>query len=340
MSQTTHRDPQLIAPAFGRWIGHRKGAEHVAVGEIVHPSVGYSSETMLIDVTWSAEGRTHDERLVIRMAPPMAGTFGDYDVLAQGQAQAAASSAGIPVANPTVEADPGWLGAPFVVMDRIDGRIIGELPLYDEWLRSLDEPARAGVHRRFIETVADIHRVDTGGADRVPRRDNAAELAHWSHYLDWSSGGDPVGVLVDALAWCRAHRPVTESEAVLLWGDVRFENMVLADDGRPLAVLDWDMTSVGAPEHDVAWFTALDLTSYAMFGRRLAGFPDRGGTIASYEAASGRTLHDLEWYETLALLRSTAIMTRIGYLRRDAGEPTLLPIDDNPLLDLLRDRLG
>jgi hypothetical protein len=32
-------------------------------------------------------------------------------------------------------------------------------------------------------------------------------------------------------------------------------------------------------------------------------------------------------------------MTRLGYLRRDAGEPPLLPIDDNPLLDLLRERI-
>ena len=36
------------------------------------------------------------------------------------------------------------------------------------------------------------------------------------------------------------------------------------------------------------------------------------------------------------MVRSTAIMTRIGYLRQDAGEPLLLPIDDNPILDLLK----
>ena len=106
-----------------------------------------------------------------------------------------------------------------------------------------------------------------------------------------------------------------------------------------LAVLDWDMTSVGAPEHDLAWFTSLDLTMHRIFGERLGGFPDRDETIALFEQCSGRRIRDLEWYETLAMVRSSAIMTRIGYLRRDAGEPLLLPIDDNPVLDLVKSRL-
>jgi len=48
----------------------------------------------------------------------------------------------------------------------------------------------------------------------------------------------------------------------------------------------------------------------------------------------------MAWYEVLATLRSTAIMTRIGYLHRDAGLPSPLPIDDNPLLDLLAARIA
>ena len=53
--------------------------------------------------------------------------------------------------------------------------------------------------------------------------------------------------------------------------------MVLGDDLLPRAVLDWDMTTIGAPEHDLAWFTSLDLTMHRLFGQRLAAFPDRDG---------------------------------------------------------------
>ncbi|MGH9080567.1 MAG: phosphotransferase, partial [Acidimicrobiales bacterium] len=126
----------------------------------------------------------------------------------------------------------------------------------------------------------------------------------------------------------------------LLWGDARFENMVFSDDLRPVAVLDWDMTTVGAPEHDLAWFTSLDLTIHQLFGTRIDGFPSRAETIARFEEGEGRPAQDLEWYETLAMVRSTAIMTRISHLQLEAGEPLLLPIHDNPLLDLLRDRIG
>ncbi len=161
----------------------------------------------------------------------------------------------------------------------------------------------------------------TSAAAGVPERDNEAELDFWADYLDWSSGGPPLPALVDALDWCRAHQPATESEPVLLWGDVRLGNVIFGDDLAPLAVLDWDMASIGAPEHDVAWFTTLESTTRSLLGRHLDGFPDRDGTIAQYESLSGRTLRDFEWYEILAMVRSTAIMTRIGYLHRDAGLP-------------------
>ena len=136
--------------------------------------------------------------------------------------------------------------------------------------------------------------------------------------------------LARALRWCRAHRPPHEPAAALLWGDVRFENMILDDDGQPRAVLDWDMTSVGAPEHDLAWFTSLDFTMQALFGKRTEGFPDRQQTIERFGELSGRPVLDLEWYETLAMVRSTAIMTRISVLRGEAGEPVMLPDRGQP----------
>ncbi len=114
---------------------------------------------------------------------------------------------------------------------------------------------------------------------------------------------------------------------------------MLGDDLSPRAVLDWDMTSIGAPEHDLAWFTSLDLTMHHLFGERPEGFPDRDGTVARFEELTGRPLGYLDWYETFAMLRSTAVMTRISVLRRDAGEPVMLPIEDNPILDLLIGRL-
>jgi aminoglycoside phosphotransferase (APT) family kinase protein len=334
MALLTHRDPLAVGTALAGWLTEHRGLDGVRVVEARHPSIGYSSETVLVDLEWSGGAGA----FVVRLAPPTTGTFRDYDLAPQVAAQLAAARAGVPIATPELVTDPRWLDAPFVVMPRVDGHIIGEVAAYDAWLVSLPVDQRAEVHESFVTAIATTHRAELP-AD-VPARDNRAELEFWDDYLHWSSDDDPLPGLVAALQWCHAHRPATESAAVLLWGDVRLGNVIFGDDRRPRAVLDWDMASIGAREHDVAWFVMLETTMRTMLGSALDGFPDRDGTIAQYERSSGHTLRDFEWYETFALLRSTAIMTRIGYLYEAAGKQSPLPIDDNPLLDLLVSRIA
>jgi aminoglycoside phosphotransferase (APT) family kinase protein len=339
MATTRQGADSALEAGLARWLGQREKADDLTVSGLHRPSTGYSSETLMVEAAWSNQGVRHHSSLVVRMAPAAVGTFRHYDLVSQWQAQAAAGAAGVPVADPVVETDPCWLGAPFMLMPRIEGHIIGAMTQLDPWLVAMDEAGRRRLYGNFVSTLSDIHRADADAAPDVPRRDNRAELDFWDDYLRWSSGGDPVPALADALAWCRRHQPATEPPPALLWGDVRFENTVFSDDLDPVAVLDWDMTSIGAPEHDLAWFTSLDLTTHQLLGKRLPGFPDRAETVGLFEALGGRAVRDLEWYETLAMVRSTAVMTRIGYLCREAGKPPMLPIEDNPILDLLRSRL-
>jgi aminoglycoside phosphotransferase (APT) family kinase protein len=329
-----------LAAGLARWLVRSRGLVDPVVEKLSRPSAGYSSETIMAEFSWSdGEGRHHDS-LVVRMAPTAAGTFANYDLIAQWQAQIAAAEVGVPVADPVLETDARWVGAPFIVMPRLDGHIIGDMVHRDRWLIGLAPDERGRVYDGLLATLATIHRAHFGSAPAVPRRDNGAELDLWEEYLSWSTHGHPVPALTRALGWCRTHRPIHEPPAVLLWGDVRFENSVLDDDGRLLAVLDWDMTSIGAPEHDLAWFTSLDFTMERLFGKRTDGFPDRDTTVSRFEELSGRPVRDFAWYETFAMVRSTAIMTRISILRRDSGKPLMLPIEDNPILDLLIEKLS
>ena len=202
----------------------------------------------------------------------------------------AAAAVGVPVADPVLETDPAWLGAPFIVMPRVEGHIVGALAHRDPWLhRAGPGPAWPGL-RRLPRHPGRHPPGRPDSAPAVPRRDNGAELDFWEEYLSWSTHGRPVPALAEALDWCREHRPADEPAPALLWGDVRFENMVLDDDGAPRAVLDWDMTSVGAPEHDLAWFTSLDFTMHRMFGKRADGIPRPGrdrGPVRGAERAAG-----------------------------------------------------
>ena len=343
MALVSHREAKVVGAAVAAWMAERTNAVDMRVVAAEHPSVGYSSETVMVTLAWSTDNvprREHHEEIVVRLAPATPGVFRDYNLSEQVIAQRAAAAVGVAIATPELITDVEWLGVPFVVMPRVRGHIIGEVEAIDPWLLSLSVEERSEVHRGFVAATVATHRSDCAAAAGVPQRDNTAELDFWDDYLMWSSGGSPVRALVAALAWCRSHQPTRESEPVLLWGDARLGNVIFDDALAPAAVLDWDMTSIGAPEHDVAWMTMLPSIMDTLLGSRLAGFPDRDATISSYEQMSGRVLCDMEWYETLAFVRSTAIFTRVGYLRIAAGLRSALPIDDNPMLDLLRERIS
>jgi aminoglycoside phosphotransferase (APT) family kinase protein len=338
---TPRTDDATLVDGLAGWLARHHGVDRVVVDELERPTVGYASVTVLFRARWD---RTQPvtERLVLRMAPSPAGLFADYDLVAQQAAQESAAAAGVPIATPLVEPDPAWLGAAFMVMPRVDGHIVSEVPALDPWVTTFTVADQADLHAQFVGALGRIHAAapDAAAAGGVPVRDDAAELDHWAEYLQWSSDGTPVPTLVDALRWCRAHAPEPRPDAqpVLCWGDVRLGNVVFGDDRRPRAILDWDMATIGSREHDVGWYTGLATTMSELLGQRVEGFPDRDGTAAQYERLTGCVLHDFDWYETFALVRSTAIMTRIGYLARAAGNEPSMPIDDNPLLDQLRER--
>jgi aminoglycoside phosphotransferase (APT) family kinase protein len=332
-------DARLIEGLAG-WLTARLECRHVTITELTRPTSGYSSETIFFDACWDQGGSPCENSLVLRMAPRGHGSFADYNLVPQFEAQMAARAVGVPIADPMLETDPDWVGAPFILMPRMNGRVIGQLPHLDPWIASLSGHQRRSMYDEFLRTLAAIHGAHTRGIPHVPRRDNAAELDYWQEYLSWSCNGHPVPGLVEALEWCRRNRPDKEPAAALLWGDVRFENCVIGDDCRIRAVLDWDMASVGAPEHDLAWLTSLDFTMHHLVGQRVDGFPDRKSTVARFEELSGRPMIDFEWYETFAMVRSTAIMTRLSFLRQEAGKPVLLPLEQNPVLDLLLTRLS
>jgi aminoglycoside phosphotransferase (APT) family kinase protein len=100
---------------------------------------------------------------------------------------------------------------------------------------------------------------------------------------------------------------------VFNWGDSRIGNM-LWNDFEPVAVLDWEMATVGPREVDLAWMIFLhaffqDLAArFEMPG--LPDFMDRDRLIATYEELTGHRVHDLEWFEVYAALRFAIVSIR------------------------------
>jgi len=306
------RDLRALRTGLERWLGR-------PVGEITRPAPGWSCETVIV------EGR-----LVIRLPPMGDGIFPVYDLAQQSAVQHAVASAGIPVASPVeYEANASFFDAPFLTMPFVAGPIPSEFTVADPWLQSLPKDAQHRVWRSLVDTLAVIHGVPVEGLGLRTGLD--AEFDFWAGYLNWATDGAPPAGLVDALDWCRANRPTDEPPVGLLWGDARLGNVVFDPDTlAPKAVLDWDMTSAGPVEMDLAWFLALEQLQTDLTGTAVAGFGTREEAVAAVEEGVGRTLEHLEWYEIFALVRASAVSSRIAILFERDGRPSVFRSGEDP----------
>lgn len=333
MAIARQREPEAVRTGLVAWLGE-------PVGDLTQPaSGGLSSETYLFD---SASGR----QLVARLAPEGDALFPVYDLEMQARIMDALGADDVVPVPRVVEyvADTGFLGSPFLVMERVEGRIPSDNPPFvmSGWVHDARADLQRLLQDEFVAAVAKIHRADWQalGLGEVASRSGgttlAAELSWWSDYLDWTADGAPPAVLRDAREWCSENVPADEPPPALCWGDVRIPNVVFDDNFRARAVLDWEMASIGPPELDIGWYLVIHGMTTEMTGD-LPGFRPRADVLRAYESQLGRALHDLKWYETWAAFRAAAIMVRLARLLHDLGlVPDLQMQEHNPPIELVR----
>ena len=348
------RDLDELRRAFASWLrAWRPGAGDIDVAPLVRPSTGLSSETIFAEVDWELAGVAVHESWVLRLPPHDEGLFPRYDVGGQGRLQQVLAGAGVRAVAPVaVEDDPRFLGAPFLVMPRVAGRVVqAEQPyLRTGWLAESPGAGQARLQGELVEALAGIHRLDWEAlgcaavlGERLAghgREHLGAELDYWDRYLAWAGEGGAPAVFADGLAWCRAHRPDPEPPPSLLWGDVQLGNVLVDDTMAIAAVLDFEMATIGPAEVDLAWFLVLHDMAVDRCGRDLPGFASRAATISAYQARLGRSLADLRWYEAFAALRSGAILVRAARLLARMGIDDSWLTQHNPTVELLGALIG
>jgi aminoglycoside phosphotransferase (APT) family kinase protein len=340
MGISAARDLEAVRLGFTRWLrAWRPDGPGPEVAPIGRPSTGLSSETLFLEVDWSG-GESAPERLVARLPPNGDGLFPHYDFTVQGHIQEIVAGAGLPAVVPlAVESDETWVGAPFMLMPHVEGRVVrADTPfLRKGWLAEAGADEQAHVQLGFLDLLAGIHRIELSAGQRasLPGGTLVDEVERWAGYLDWAAEGDIPAVFADGLAWCRARIPDPEPVSSLLWGDVQLGNVLVADDMTIAAVLDFEMSLIAPAELDLAWFLVLHRMTVERCGGDLPGFLDSAGTIEAYEARLGRTVADLRWFEVFAALRSGAIMVRAARLLSSLGIDDSWLTRGNPTVTLL-----
>jgi aminoglycoside phosphotransferase (APT) family kinase protein len=318
------RDAVESARRLAAWLAPQVGADgDVVLDEFRGPgATGFSNETLIVDGTWTAGGVEQNGSWVVRVAPTGYTLFPDaaFDVQHRVLTGLAAHSS-VPV--PRVlwyEQDPSVLGAPFFVMEEVRGLVPPDNPPYhlEGWLVDATPELRERIWWGCIDTIAELHQTDPAPLDLPGLLDGLpAQLAYYERFLDDVETHEPVPVARRALAWLRANQPAAEP-SVLCWGDARIGNVMYDESGNRLAVLDWEMVSLGSPAQDVAWALFLDRHhSEGMDVERLPGFPSTEATIARYESATGRTLLNLDYYEVFAGFRFSVIMGKLALIFKD-----------------------
>ena len=348
-------DTKLAGERIGTWLGGKiANARNVRVTDVKVPSAGgLSNETVLFTASWDQDGVEHTEGMVARVQPDGPGIFPVYDLRKEASVIKALADH-TPVPAPRVafyEEDPSVFGSPFLVMERVDGRIPSDDPPFTAagWVLDLTADERATLWDNGIKVLADIHAVDwrTLGLDFLDTREQAsgidAQLAYWEEFFEWAAEGEPNPTMSAALKWLRDNQPSDDGEKVLNWGDARVGNLIYSDDLAAAAVLDWEMVALANRELELGWWLFLIRHHTEGIGLPLPeGIPDAAQTIARYEELTGSILKNLDYYEVFAGTRLAIIMVRAAHMMIAAGQ---LPPDSpmalsNPASQLVAKLLG
>lgn len=301
--------PTLTAPApedLASWL--TSVTDDAGPFDVRQLSGGNSNETLLVSSPTAAR--------VLRRPPVTTIDASAHNVEREYRMLMALADTHVPVPRPIAssrEPTPG--GTPALLMEHLDGvSITAELPA------GYGRDATAAVGYAAVDALADLHSLpwrelgleDFGRPERFLER----QVGRWQRqYAAYEHRALPDFAVVSA--WLEANRP-PPGEPGILHGDFHVDNCLFGrnEPVRLLAVIDWEMSTIGDPLLDVGLMLALwgderpspcAMPAIQGFSRTL-GAPTRAELARRYELRSGRSLEHLRYYMALALWKLAAIV--------------------------------
>ena len=268
---------------------------------------GHSNLTFAVT---DAAGR----RLVLRRPPLTAVLATAHDMVREHRV--------ITAFGPTAVACPETLGlctdeeingAPFYVMDFVDGHVLRDPEVTEA---TLDHAARGNASRSLVDTMVKVHEVDLveAGLNELGRHEGyiARQLKRW--YGQWNQGKTRDLASVDAVHARLLERIPQQGPATIVHGDYRLDNCMVDDRGDVIAVLDWEICTLGDPLADLGllqvYWTGPDDEASAWTGSAtdISGFWNRAQLAERYAEVSGRDISQLDFYVAFAYWKLACIL--------------------------------
>jgi aminoglycoside phosphotransferase (APT) family kinase protein len=287
---------------------------------------GQSNPTFLL----SAGGR----RYVLRRKPPGVLLASAHAVDREFRVIRALAGSEVPVAQALVLCeDDQVIGTAFYVMDFVDGRVF-----WDPALPGMERAERAAIYDELNRVIAALHRIEpasVGLADYgKPGNYIARQVARWTKQYR-AAQTEHIEAADRLIDWLPAHMP-REGQTRIVHGDYRLDNVIFhASEPRILAVLDWELSTLGDPlvdfaYHCMAWRMPFDILR-GLQGVDLdaLGIPSEGAYLKRYlSRTGGEAVSSADWtyYLVFNMFRLVGILQGIvaRALQGNAASPLAL----------------
>ena len=353
--QRSARDVSTLPGVMSRWLCTVMpgGVEPQVTVESGVDSNGMSSETIILTGRWEADGEAHEEKWVARVAPttedvPVFTSYRmdhQFDVI-----RLVGEMTDVPVPRVRwLETTGDVLGTQFFLMDYVSGVVPPDVMPYTfggNWFADSPAESQRALQDNTVDVLAKLHAIpdaettfgflasQTEGDEPNALRRNLNWLKSWYEFAVPDIGRSPL--VEQALGWLDAELADGRrggTEPVLIWGDSRVGN-VLYENFQPVAVLDWEMATLGPREMDAAWMVFAHMVFQELAGLAgLPGLPDfmrEDDVKATYAAKTGVTLGDLHWFYVYSgviwccvFMRTSARRVRFGEIEKPEDVETL-----------------
>jgi aminoglycoside phosphotransferase (APT) family kinase protein len=249
---------------------------------------------------------------VLRRKPPGKLLPGAHAVDREYRVITALAAQGFPVARTYgLCLDEAVIGTHFYVMEMVEGRIF-----WDPTFPEIGHAERPAYFDAMNATIASLHGIDPDEAGLgdygKPGNYFARQIGRWSKQYHEDVEAGRVAAMDRLAAWLPDHIPPDEPQARIIHGDFRCDNMVFhPSEPRVLAVLDWELSTLGHPLADFSYHLMMYRMPDALAGHDLAALniPDEEDYVAAYCRRTGRDgIPDMDFYMAFNLFRLAGIV--------------------------------
>ena len=279
------------------------------------------------NLTFSVLDSRHNH-FVLRRPPLSHGLASAHDMGREHRMIAALENSPVPVPRACgLCNDLEINGAPFYVMDFVDGHIIRDIPTAE---RVLTEQTRKLASESLVDTLAKIHAVDLKqvGLQNFSRHEGyiARQLKRW--YGQWNAQKTRELPAIDRVHEELSKRIPEQGPATIVHGDYRLDNCIVGSHGEICAVLDWEICTLGDPLADLGLLTVYwtgpddEVSPWMSQYTTVKGFLNRSDLITRYAKITGRDISNIEFYRAFAYWKLACIVEGVyaRYLGGALGE--------------------